>query len=70
MQRSLSTDQPPDIRVAIIMDGNGRRATAGGLPRTAGHRAGAERSVTPTIGPDFRRRDRRFDRLPAKALGR
>lgn len=28
--------------VAIIMDGNGRWATARALPRTAGHRAGAE----------------------------
>lgn len=27
--------------IAIIMDGNGRWATARGLPRTAGHRAGA-----------------------------
>ena len=27
---------------AIIMDGNGRWATARGLPRTAGHKAGAE----------------------------
>ena len=30
------------IHVAIIMDGNGRWATARGLPRCAGHRAGAE----------------------------
>ncbi|TIL82880.1 MAG: isoprenyl transferase, partial [Mesorhizobium sp.] len=28
--------------VAIIMDGNGRWAKARGLPRLAGHRAGAE----------------------------
>lgn len=28
--------------IAIIMDGNGRWATARGLPRTAGHRAGAD----------------------------
>ena len=28
--------------VAIIMDGNGRWATKRGLPRTAGHKAGAE----------------------------
>ncbi|HMI39943.1 MAG TPA: undecaprenyl diphosphate synthase family protein, partial [Sphingomicrobium sp.] len=28
--------------VAIIMDGNGRWATRQGLPRVAGHRAGAE----------------------------
>jgi undecaprenyl diphosphate synthase len=30
------------MHVAIIMDGNGRWATASGLPRTAGHRAGAK----------------------------
>lgn len=30
------------IHVAIITDGNGRWATSRGLPRTAGHRAGAE----------------------------
>ena len=28
--------------IAIIMDGNGRWATRRGLPRTAGHKAGAE----------------------------
>ena len=28
--------------IAIIMDGNGRWATSRGLPRTAGHKAGAE----------------------------
>lgn len=46
-----STEPPPveglDIErlprhVAIIMDGNGRWANARGLPRIAGHRAGAE----------------------------
>jgi undecaprenyl diphosphate synthase len=31
----------PDFHVAIIMDGNGRWATRRGLPRVAGHRAGA-----------------------------
>lgn len=30
------------LHVAIITDGNGRWATARGLPRSAGHRAGAE----------------------------
>ena len=30
------------IHVAIISDGNGRWATSKGLPRSAGHRAGAE----------------------------
>ena len=33
---------PPPTHVAIIMDGNGRWATSRGLPRTAGHRRGAE----------------------------
>ncbi|MDX9860864.1 MAG: isoprenyl transferase [Rhodospirillales bacterium] len=32
----------PPLHVAIIMDGNGRWARARGLPRTAGHRRGAE----------------------------
>jgi undecaprenyl diphosphate synthase len=32
----------PPRHVAIIMDGNGRWATARGLPRTMGHRQGAE----------------------------
>ena len=32
----------PGLHVAIIMDGNGRWATRRGLPRTLGHRAGAE----------------------------
>jgi undecaprenyl diphosphate synthase len=31
-----------DLHVAIIMDGNGRWATGRGLPRIAGHMAGAE----------------------------
>jgi undecaprenyl diphosphate synthase len=33
---------PPPVHVAIIMDGNGRWARARGLPRTAGHKRGAE----------------------------
>jgi undecaprenyl diphosphate synthase len=33
---------PCGLHVAIIMDGNGRWATARGLPRAAGHRAGAD----------------------------
>lgn len=32
----------PPVHVAIIMDGNGRWARARALPRTAGHRQGAE----------------------------
>ena len=33
---------PPPKHIAIIMDGNGRGAKQRGLPRTAGHKAGAE----------------------------
>src|ERR1700745_329515 len=36
------TDMPEGIHAAIIMDGNGRWASARGLPRIAGHRAGAD----------------------------
>jgi len=39
----LTTDSPPPpLHVAVIMDGNGRWAKARGLPRTAGHKRGAE----------------------------
>ncbi|MDZ3837529.1 MAG: isoprenyl transferase [Rhodospirillales bacterium] len=40
----LATAFPPPtpVHVAIIMDGNGRWARARGLPRTAGHRRGAD----------------------------
>lgn len=34
--------QAPRLHVAIISDGNGRWACSRGLPRSAGHRAGAE----------------------------
>jgi undecaprenyl diphosphate synthase len=37
-----SGDDPPPVHVAIIMDGNGRWAQARGLPRTVGHRRGAD----------------------------
>jgi undecaprenyl diphosphate synthase len=40
-QPRISPPAPP-VHVAIIMDGNGRWATARGLPRIAGHRTGAE----------------------------
>jgi undecaprenyl diphosphate synthase len=39
---SVATAHP--LHVAIICDGNGRWATSRGLPRSAGHRAGAEAS--------------------------
>jgi len=39
----MSSDLPPVPRhVAVIMDGNGRWANERGLPRAAGHEAGAE----------------------------
>jgi undecaprenyl diphosphate synthase len=41
-QRSSHSMKPPGLHVGIIMDGNGRWATARGLPRGAGHRAGAD----------------------------
>jgi undecaprenyl diphosphate synthase len=40
MQSTLHCNE--NLHVAIIKDGNGRWATARGLPRTAGHRAGVE----------------------------
>jgi undecaprenyl diphosphate synthase len=39
---NLATRPVSPLHAAIIMDGNGRWATARGLPRSAGHRAGAE----------------------------
>ena len=49
---TASSSRP--IHVAIVMDGNGRWATRRGLPRTAGHRAGAQR-VRPIVeaSPDI-----------------
>ncbi len=51
---SLKNDvlPPAPVHVAIIMDGNGRWAKARGLPRSAGHKRGAEsvrRSVKAAI---------------------
>lgn len=45
-QTGTPTDAP--THVAVIMDGNGRWAAARGMPRIAGHRAGAE-SVRRTV---------------------
>ena len=39
---SQRTATPPGLHVACVMDGNGRWAERRGLPRAAGHRAGAE----------------------------
>ncbi len=41
-QRITQSAAAPMIHVAIICDGNGRWGTANGLPRSAGHEAGAE----------------------------
>lgn len=40
--RNPAAPAAPLLHVAIIMDGNGRWALGRGLPRTAGHRQGAE----------------------------
>jgi undecaprenyl diphosphate synthase len=42
MQSTLTIGAPAGLHVAMIMDGNGRWANARGLPRVAGHRAGAK----------------------------
>ena len=40
--QSRNADRPVPLHVAIIMDGNGRWAAKRGLPRTEGHRRGAD----------------------------
>ena len=42
MAQSEKGNAPSGLHLALIMDGNGRWAAARGLPRSAGHRAGAE----------------------------
>src|SRR6266478_2397500 len=42
MQSNLNARPSAPLHVAVVMDGNGRWAARRGLPRTAGHRAGAE----------------------------
>lgn len=42
MALAINETLPPPRHIAIIMDGNGRWAKKRGLPRTAGHAAGAE----------------------------
>ena len=42
VQRTWHGTETPGLHVGVIMDGNGRWATARGLPRAAGHREGAE----------------------------
>jgi undecaprenyl diphosphate synthase len=41
MQSSFATAAPAGLHVAVILDGNGRWAARRGLPRVAGHQAGA-----------------------------
>jgi undecaprenyl diphosphate synthase len=41
-QQPATSNQQPPRHVAIIMDGNGRWAKSRNLPRTAGHKKGAE----------------------------
>ena len=41
-EKKKPADLPAPKHIAIIMDGNGRWAKSRGLPRTAGHAAGAE----------------------------
>lgn len=48
IESPTNTDAAPPEHIAIIMDGNGRWANQRGLPRVAGHRAGAE-SVRRTV---------------------
>jgi trans,polycis-polyprenyl diphosphate synthase len=46
LRRAAPPDIPPQLlprHVAVAMDGNGRWAKARGLPRSEGHRAGADR---------------------------
>ncbi|HXJ84780.1 MAG TPA: di-trans,poly-cis-decaprenylcistransferase [Candidatus Methylomirabilis sp.] len=42
MKSTFQNQSSPVLHVAIIMDGNGRWAAARGLPRTLGHRQGAQ----------------------------
>ena len=42
MMQSTNGNGSGGLHLALIMDGNGRWAAARGLPRSAGHRAGAE----------------------------
>jgi undecaprenyl diphosphate synthase len=55
MKQSASPHAAPGVHVGIIMDGNGRWATAKGRPRSEGHRAGAQTvrrvvEVAPDLG--------------------
>ena len=56
--QSTRQETAPALHVAVVMDGNGRWATARGLPRRRGHEAGARAVRTiveaaPTLGVDL-----------------
>lgn len=56
--QSTRQDGPRGLHVAVVMDGNGRWATARGLPRRRGHEAGARTVRTiveaaPALGIDL-----------------
>ena len=51
--RAAGPDGSPPRHIAVIMDGNGRWARSRGLPRAAGHRAGAgavRRTIEAAVG--------------------
>ena len=51
--RAAGPDGSPPQHIAVIMDGNGRWARSRGLPRAAGHRAGASavrRTIEAAVG--------------------
>lgn len=51
--RAAGPDGLPPQHIAVIMDGNGRWARSRGLPRAAGHRAGAQavrRTIEAAVG--------------------
>ena len=52
MSRAASEDLKIPRHIAMIMDGNGRWAKQRGLPRTEGHRIGAQvvRKITEAAG--------------------
>src|SRR3984893_6769010 len=79
-QPNLQPNIPPTrpIHVAIISDGNGRWATTRGLPRSAGHRAGAQAAravieAAPSLGIQtltlFALSSANWQRPPAEVAG-
>ena len=58
------TEAPRELptHIAIIMDGNGRWAKKRGLPRTAGHKVGAE-AFRPALSDGLRLLHRELEAL-------